>query len=71
MKFVLPIKLTPCFAATEQQLELLIGWGWLRLGEVNEAVEGEFDHVTKFVGVSHDSVERFTNLCEGGNEVFG
>lgn len=64
VEVVLPVKGAPGVTATEKYLELLIGRGWVQLREVYEAVEGKLDHVTKFVGASHDNVKGFAGLRE-------
>jgi len=61
-KLVLPIESAPGVAPTEKELKLLVGRKGFRLGEVNEAVEGKLDLVTKFVGAPHNSVKGFASL---------
>lgn len=61
---MLPLELVPGIASAEKELKLLIGRKGLRLGEVYETVEGEFDLVAEFVGAPYDSIKRFANLGE-------
>ena len=67
---MLPVEFAPGITPAEKKLKLLIRRIGLRMGEVDEAVEGELDLVAEFVGTSYDSIEKFANLDGRWGECF-
>lgn len=63
-KLVFPIEFAPGIASAEKELKLFVGRRRIRLGEVYEAVEGELDLVTEFVGAPYGSIKGFADLYE-------
>lgn len=59
---MLPVEFAPGITSAEKELKLLIGRRGFQLGEVYEAVEGEFDFITEFVGAPYNGIKGFANL---------